>query len=71
MINPNFIKNIVLFYCYLSFVINWLSIFFNPLFNIYFDDFSKDFTSKIFINIILKYINSNLIITFGTYNNFK
>lgn len=68
--NPKIMKNAKAFYYDLGFVVKYISIFFSPIFKIYFDKLLKNITFKFFINILLKFIDSNMAIAFMTYNNF-
>lgn len=70
IINPNITKNTKLLYCSLDFAVDYISVFLNSVFTIYFDGFLKEFALKIIINIPLKYIDRNLAIVFITHMNF-
>ena len=70
VININIIKNIILLYCYLNTIINYVSVFFNLNFKVNFNSFPKTLIPiKIFISILLKYFNSDLVIIFINHSN--
>lgn len=58
-------------YYTLDFIINCILLFFSPMLKVHFDKFLKKLAFKLFINILLKYISSNLAKIFLNYNNLQ
>lgn len=63
-------RNTKSFYCISGFAIEYNSIFFSLVFEVYFDEFSNKLILKIFIGIFLKCISNNDMIVFITHDNF-
>lgn len=71
-INTNTTRNIVLFYRTPGFVVNChISLFFSPMLEIHFDRFAKELALKLLLGVHMKYIGTNLVIIFISYNDFE
>lgn len=70
ILNPNITRNVKTRYFVPSFGIKCILVFFNPVLKVNFDGFLKKLAHKMFINISLKHISSNLMVVFVTYGNF-